>query len=39
MIIEQQDVQLDAVLGTVTNLKQVAYTMNDELDRHHMYVE
>ncbi|KAI8050284.1 hypothetical protein BDF22DRAFT_145860 [Syncephalis plumigaleata] len=39
MIIEQQDVQLDAVLGSVTNLKQVAYTMNDELDRHHMLLE
>ncbi|KAI9591046.1 syntaxin 6, N-terminal-domain-containing protein [Syncephalis fuscata] len=39
MIIEQQDVHLDAVMGTVTSLKQVAFTMNDELDRHHVLLE
>jgi hypothetical protein len=39
MIMEQQDRQLDSVLNTVTNLRNVAHVMGEELDGQNMWVE
>ncbi|KAI9292624.1 hypothetical protein K502DRAFT_367433 [Neoconidiobolus thromboides FSU 785] len=39
MIIEQQDQQLDSILGTVKNLKEIANTVNQELDLHNEIIE
>ncbi|RKP10864.1 hypothetical protein THASP1DRAFT_21474 [Thamnocephalis sphaerospora] len=39
MIMEQQDVHLDSVLGTVTNLKEVAHVMGRELDDQNVLLE
>jgi hypothetical protein len=36
MIMEQQDRQLDSVLNTVTNLRNVAHVMGEELDGQNM---
>jgi len=39
LIIEQQDQQLDSILGTVQNLKDIAYTVGTELDDHREMLE
>ena len=38
MLIEDQDTQLDQVYSTVVNMKQIAQTMNQELDDQAQYV-
>ncbi|KAK9670901.1 hypothetical protein K7432_017277 [Basidiobolus ranarum] len=39
LLMDEQDQQLDSVLNTVHNLREIAVTMGGELDDHHMLLE
>ncbi|KAJ9060785.1 hypothetical protein DSO57_1027077 [Entomophthora muscae] len=39
LILEQQDQHLDSILGTVQNLRDIAFTVGNELDEHQEMLE